>query len=103
MASCSFAVALGSVLFNVSTPKRNLRRVRPEIMHAIVEDRPELVAVVAPLLKAREAVEKQIDALDGKVLKLARHDAQIRRFMTCLVSGRSPHFASRRQSTIRLA
>jgi transposase len=38
--------------------------------------------VVAPLLKAREAIEKQIDDLDGKVLKLARHDAQIRRFMT---------------------
>jgi transposase len=46
------------------------------------EDRPELVAVVAPLLKAREAIEKQIDDLDRKVLKLARHDAQIRRFMT---------------------
>jgi Transposase IS116/IS110/IS902 family len=31
---------------------------------------------------AREAIEKQIDDLDRKVLKLARHDAQIRRFMT---------------------
>ena len=41
-----------------------------------------LVAVVGPLLKAREAIEKQIDDLDRKVLKLARHDAQIRRFMT---------------------
>jgi transposase len=48
----------------------------------LIEDRPELVAVVAPLLKAREAIEKQIDDLDRKVLKLARHDAQIRRFMT---------------------
>jgi transposase len=48
----------------------------------LIEDRPELIAVVAPLLKAREAIEKQIDDLDGKVLKLARHDAQIRRFMT---------------------
>jgi transposase len=48
----------------------------------LIEDRPELVAVVGPLLKAREAIEKQIDDLDRKVLKLARHDAQIRRFMT---------------------
>jgi transposase len=48
----------------------------------LIEDRPELIAVVAPLLKARKAVEQQIDDLDGKVLKLARHDAQIRRFMT---------------------
>jgi transposase len=48
----------------------------------LIEDRPELVAVVAPLLKAREAIEKQIDDLDRKVLKLAHHDAQIRRFMT---------------------
>jgi transposase len=48
----------------------------------LIEDRPELAAVVAPLLKAREAIEKQIDDLDRKVLKLAQHDAQIRRFMT---------------------
>jgi transposase len=48
----------------------------------LIEDHPELVAVVGPLLKAREAIEKQIDDLDRKVLKLARHDAQIRRFMT---------------------
>jgi transposase len=48
----------------------------------LIEDRPELAAIVAPLLKVREAIEKQIDDLDHKVLKLARHDAQIRRFMT---------------------
>jgi transposase len=48
----------------------------------LIEDRPELVAIVAPLLKAREAIETQIDDLDRKVLKLARHDTQIRRFMT---------------------
>jgi transposase len=48
----------------------------------LIEDRPELVAVVGPLLKAREAIEKQIDDLDRKVLKLARDDAQIRSFMT---------------------
>ena len=48
----------------------------------LIEDRPELVAIVAPLLKAREAIEQQVDDLDRKVLKLARHDAQIRSFMT---------------------
>ena len=48
----------------------------------LIEGRPELMAVVGPLLKAREAIEQQIDDLDGKVLKLARHDAQVRRFMT---------------------
>ena len=48
----------------------------------LIEGRPELVAVVAPLLKVRAVIEKQIDDLDRKVLKLARHDAQIRRFMT---------------------
>jgi transposase len=47
-----------------------------------LESPSALIAVVAPLLKAREAIEKQIDDLDGKVLKLASHDAQIRRFMT---------------------
>src|SRR5262249_45243557 len=45
-------------------------------------DRPELIAVVGPLLKARKAIEQQTDDLDRKVLKLARYDAQVRRFMT---------------------
>ena len=48
----------------------------------LVEDRPELIAVVGPLLKARKAIEQQTDDLDRKVLKLARYDAQVRRFMT---------------------
>jgi transposase len=47
-----------------------------------IEDRPELIAVVGPLLKARQAIERQTDDLDRKVLKLARYDAQVRRFMT---------------------
>jgi hypothetical protein len=38
----------------------------------LIEDRPELIAVVAPLLKAREAIEEQIDDLDGKVLKVVK-------------------------------
>jgi transposase len=48
----------------------------------LIEDRPELIAVVGPMLKARESIERQIADLDRKVLKLARHDAQVRRFMT---------------------
>ena len=48
----------------------------------LTEDRPELAAAVEPLLKAREAVERQIADLDRKVMRLARRDAQVRRFMT---------------------
>lgn len=53
----------------------------------LIEDRPELVAAVGPLLKARTAIEQQLDDLDRKVLTLARHDAQVRRFMTALGVG----------------
>ena len=45
-------------------------------------DRPDLAAVVEPLLKAREAVGKQITDLDRKVLRLACNNTQVRRFMT---------------------
>jgi transposase len=48
----------------------------------LIEDHPELVAAVRPLLEARKAIEQQVGDLDDKVLKLARHDAQVRRFMT---------------------
>ena len=48
----------------------------------LIADRLELIAVVGPLLKARQAIEQQTDDLDRKVLNLARHDAQVRRFMT---------------------
>jgi transposase len=48
----------------------------------LAEDRPELAAAVDPLLKAREAVGQQIMVLDRKVLRLARNNAQVRRFMT---------------------
>jgi transposase len=48
----------------------------------LIADRPELIAVVGPLLKARKAIEQQTDDLDRKVLKLACYDAQVRRFMT---------------------
>jgi transposase len=48
----------------------------------LIEDRPELVAAVRPLLETRNAVEQQVRELDRKVTKLARRDAQVRRFMT---------------------
>src|SRR6476620_12372851 len=49
---------------------------------ALTDARPELAAAVEPLLKAREAVRRQIADLDRKVMRLARNVAQVRRFMT---------------------
>jgi transposase len=70
----------------------------------LIENRPELVAAVRPLLEARKAIEQQVEDLDRKVHKLARRDVQVRRFMTVPgVSARSPHSASRRRSMIRRA
>ena len=34
------------------------------------------------VLEVRTAVEQQVSELDRKVMKLARHDAQVRQFMT---------------------
>jgi len=48
----------------------------------LIEDKPALVAVVEPLLKAREVIAQQIADLDRKVMRLARSDDQVRRFMT---------------------
>jgi transposase len=48
----------------------------------LIEDRPELMAAVRPLLEARKAIEQQVGDVDRKVLKLAHHDVQVRRFMT---------------------
>jgi transposase len=48
----------------------------------LIGARSEIAVAVEPLLKAREAVEKQIANLDRKVMRLARNDAQVRRFMT---------------------
>ena len=48
----------------------------------MTEDRPELAAAVVPLLSARAAIEQQIADLDRKVMRLARNNAQARRFMT---------------------
>ena len=48
----------------------------------LIKDKPALVAVVEPLLKAREVIEQQVADLDRKVMRLARSDDQVRRFMT---------------------
>jgi transposase len=48
----------------------------------LIVDRPELIAAVVPLLNARQAIEQQIGDLDRKVHELARHDTQVRRFMS---------------------
>jgi transposase len=63
----------------IGRAKFNVFAVRAE---ELVEDRPELIAAVGPLLAARRAIEQQVGDLDRKVLKLARYDVQVRRFMT---------------------
>ena len=63
----------------IGRSKFNVFAVRAE---ALIESRPELVAAVRPLLEARRAIEQQVDDLDRKVHKLARHNVQVRRFMT---------------------
>jgi transposase len=64
----------------------------------LIEDRPDLVAAVRPLLEARQAVEQQVGELDRKVMKLARRDAQVQRFMT--VPGVGPITALAFKATI---
>ena len=63
----------------IGRAKFNVFAVRAE---ELIEGRPELIAAVRPLLEARHAIEQQVDGLDRKVHKLARHDAQVRSFMT---------------------
>lgn len=48
----------------------------------LIEDQPALAAAIEPLLKAREAIERQIADLDHKVMRLARNSVQVRRLMT---------------------
>ena len=48
----------------------------------LIADKPALVAAVEPLLKVREALERQIDNLDRKVMAMARREPDVRRLMT---------------------
>jgi transposase len=63
----------------IGRAKLNVFAVRAE---ELIEGRPELMAAVRPLLAARNAIEQQVDDLDHKVMRLARNNAQVRRFMT---------------------
>src|SRR6476469_977659 len=58
----------------IGRAKFNVFAVRAE---ELIEGRPELIAAIRPLLEARNAVERQVSELDRKVMKLARHDAQV--------------------------
>jgi transposase len=69
----------------------------------LAEARPELAAAVGPLLRARETVERQVADLDRKVLRLARNNTQVRRFMTAPGVGQSRLFASLPRSMTPLA
>src|ERR1700745_2609946 len=68
----NLGLVIGRATFNVFA-------VRAE---GLIEDRPELVVAVRPLLEARNAVEQQVRELDRKVTRLARRAARARRFMT---------------------
>src|SRR6202043_4090763 len=63
----------------IGRAKLNVFAVRAE---EVIENRPHLAAAVVPLLSARAAIEQQIANLDRKVMRLARNNAQARRFMT---------------------
>ena len=79
----------------IGRAKFNVFAVRAE---ELIEGRPELIAAIRPLLEARNAVEQQVSELDRKIMKLARHDAQVRRFMT--VPGVGPITALAFKATI---
>ena len=79
----------------IGRAKFNVFAVRAE---ELIEGRPELIAAIRPLLEARNAVGRQVCELDRKVMKLARHDAQVRRFMT--VPGVGPITALAFKATI---
>src|SRR5260221_12819483 len=63
----------------IGRAKLNVFAVRAE---ELIDGRPELMAAVRPLLDARNAIEQQVDGLDRKVMRLARNNAQVRRFMS---------------------
>src|SRR5262245_55571322 len=68
----NLGLVIGRATFNVFSARAG----------ELIEDRPDLVAAIGPLLEARKAIEQQVRDLDRKVLKLARYDVQVRRFMT---------------------
>ena len=63
----------------IGRAKRNPFTVRAK---ELIDGHPVLAASVEPLLEARETIIQQIADLDRKVLRLARSDIQVQRFMT---------------------
>jgi transposase len=55
----NLGLVIGSAKFNVFTARAG----------ELIEDRPELVAAITPLLEARKAIEQQVSDLDRKVLR----------------------------------
>lgn len=68
----NFGLVIGRAKMNTFTARA----------HEFIDGRPELAAAIEPLLKAREALAKQIEGLDRKVMAMARREPQVRRFMT---------------------
>lgn len=68
----NFGLVIGRAKMNTFTTRAN----------EFIEGRPELAAAIEPLLKAREALAKEIEGLDRKVMTMARREPQVRRFMT---------------------
>jgi transposase len=67
-----FGLIIGRAKMNTFTAKTN----------ELIDRQPALAAAVEPLLKAREVLARQIAGLDRKLLRLARSEPQVRRFMT---------------------
>ena len=57
-------------------------------MRELVENLPDLIALVEPLLVVRRVLREQIAVLHRRVLALARDDDVCRRLMTVQVLGR---------------
>ena len=68
----NFGLVIGRAKMNTFTAKAA----------GLIDGQPALAAAIEPLLKAREALARQIAGLDGKLLRLARSEPQVRRFMT---------------------
>lgn len=68
----NFGLVIGRAKMNTFTVRAN----------ELIDGKPELAVAIEPLLKAREALAHQIEILDRKVLRMARNEPQVRRFMT---------------------
>ena len=67
-----FGLIIGRAKMNTFTARTN----------ELIDGNPALAVAIEPLLKAREAIARQIASLDRKLLRMARSEPQVRRFMT---------------------